>query len=273
MFQRSTRQLRLTTAGQRYARTVRTTVQNLSACELELKQLNDSPSGLLRISSGVCYGHLYLRPVLPAFCRQYPGIRLDLELNDLHVDVIENDIDLAVRTGYVKDSRLVARRLSPMDFLTCVSPQYLAEHGTPRRGEDFRQHRWIGFRIKETQQLQPIFLPDDGGEYLPYDLERTHITDDGEAMVQMCADGLGFAQLPHFLAKTGLENGALVSLYPHLGLPQPDSGVFAIYPKREYLPARVKVFIEFLTAALAAMGEGPNGTWAANVDPIIDFPR
>ena len=166
----------------------------------------------------------------------------------------------------------MARRLSPMDFLTCVSPQYLAEHGTPRRREDFRQHRWIGFRIKETQQLQPIFLPDDGGEYLPYDLDRTHITDDGEAMAQMCADGLGFAQLPHFLAKAGLENGALVSLYPHLGLPEPDSGVFAIYPKREYLPARVKVFVEFLTAALAAMGEGPNGTWPANVDPDSRVP-
>lgn len=273
LFQRSTRQLRITTAGKRYARTVRKMIQDLSSCEDELKHLNDSPSGTLRINSAVCYGHLYLRPLLRAFCQRYPAIKLELEINDIHVDIIENDIDIALRTGYVKDSRLVARRLSPMDFFTCVSPQYLEAYGTPRCPEDFQQHQWIGFRIKETQQLQPIFLPDDNGEYFPYELERSHITDDGEAMAYMCADGLGFAQLPHFLAKKGLNSGALVSLYPYFRPLQSDSGVFAIYPKRDYLPANVRVFIEFLTTSLAAMGESSNHTWAEDWAPIINFSR
>jgi DNA-binding transcriptional LysR family regulator len=273
LFQRSTRQLRITAAGKRYARSVRIAMQDLSACEAELKHLNDSPRGTLRISSGVCYGHLYLRPLLPEFCKLYPDIKLELELTDLHVDLIESDMDVALRTGFVKDSRLVARRLSPMDFLTCVSPRYLDLYGTPDCREDFRQHPWIGFRIKETQQLQPILLPDEKGEYHPFDLDRTHITDDGESMAYMCADGLGFAQLPHFLAKNGLQTGALVSLYPVLALSQPDSGVFAIYPKREFLPAKVRVFIDFLVASLAAAGENPNHTWAGDCEPIINFPR
>ncbi len=273
LFQRSTRQLRITTAGKHYARSVRKMIQDLSSCEKELKQLNDSPSGTLRISSAVCYGHLYLRPLLRVFCERYPAIKLELEINDLHVDIIENDIDIALRTGYVKDSRLVARRLSPMDFLVCVSPQYLEAHGRPRCSEDFQQHQWIGFRFKETQQLQPIFLPDDKGEYLPYELERSHITDDGEAMAYMCADGLGFAQLPHFLAKKGLNSGALVSLYPYFRPSQSDNGVFAIYPKRDYLPAKVRVFIQFLTTSLAAMGESSNRTWAENWVSVINFSR
>ena len=271
LFQRSTRQLRITPAGKRYARTARNVLQDLSTCEVELKQLNDSPSGTLRINSGVCYGHLYLRHLLPAFCQRYPAIKLELELNDLHVDVIENGIDIALRTGYVKDSRLVARRLSPMDFLTCVAPQYLEAHGTPRCPEDFRQHQWIGFRIKETHDLQPIFLPDAHGDYLPVELERSHITDDGETMAHMCADGLGFAQLPHFLAKKGLTSGALISLYPCLQLQEPESGVFAIYPKRAYLPAKVRVFIEFLAASLAAMGESANHTWARDWVSLVNF--
>lgn len=271
LFQRSTRQLHITKAGERYAHTVRKMIQDLSSCEEELRNLNDSPGGTLCINSAVCYGHLYLRPLLQAFCQQHPAIKLELEINDLHVDIIENDIDVALRTGYVKDSRLVARRLSPMDFLICVSPQYLEAHGTPRCSEDFQQQQWIGFRIKETQQLQPIFLPDDKGEYLPYELERSHITDDGEAMAYMCADGLGFAQLPHFLAKKGLNSGALVSLYPYFRPPQHDIGVFAIYPKRDYLPAKVRVFIEFLTTSLAAMGESSYRTWAEDWAPIINF--
>ncbi|MEM9635258.1 MAG: LysR family transcriptional regulator [Pseudomonadota bacterium] len=273
LFQRSTRRLSITRAGETYAQTVRRTVQDLSSCEDELKRLNDSPSGTLRINSAVCYGHLYLRPLLREFCQRYPDIRLELEINDLHLDIIENDIDVALRTGYVKDSRLVARRLSPMDFLICASPRYLEINGTPSCSEDFQHHQWIGFRIKETQQLQPIFLPDDRGEYLPCELERSHITDDGEAMAYMCADGLGFAQLPHFLAQQGLNSGALVSLYPHFRPTQPDSGVFAIYPKREYLPAKVRVFIDFLTKSLSAMGESSSRTWAENWVPIIGFSR
>lgn len=271
LFQRSTRQLSITEAGQRYADTVRKMMLDLTSCEHELKHLNDSPGGTLRISSAVCYGHLCLRPLLYAFCQRYPAIKLELEVNDLHVDIIDNDIDIALRTGYVRDSRLVARRLSPMDFLTCVSPHYLAAHGTPAYAGDFQRHSWIGFRIKQTQQLQPIFLPDNQGEYQPFELTPRHITDDGEAMAHMCADGLGFAQLPHFLAKPGLQSGALVSLYPYYRPPEPDTGVFAIYPKRDYLPARVRVFIDFMIAALEAQGENANQTWAESLTPIVNF--
>lgn len=262
LFQRSTRQLRITPAGKRYAETVRRMSRELSDCEAELKQHNDTPSGTLRISSAVCYGHLYLRPLLKAFCQRYPDIRLELQINDLHVDIIDNDIDVALRTGYVKDSRLIARRLSPMDFMICASPDYLAARGTPRCAADFQQHSWIGFRIKETGLQQPVFLPDEQGCYQLHELTPSHLTDDGEAMANLCADGFGFAQLPHFLAKQGLERGELISLYPCFRPPQPDNGVFAIYAKRDYLPARVRVFIDFISAELAAMGEGANHTWA-----------
>ena len=266
LFQRSTRQLKITEAGKHYARTVRKMVADLSSCEDELKQLNDTPSGTLKINSAVCYGHLYLRPLLKEFCRRYPEIKLELEISDLHVDIIENETDIALRTGYVKDSRLIARCLSPMDFLVCASPVYIEQHGLPKSAADFHQHQWIGFRIKETQQLQPIFLPDEAGEYIPIELQRNHVTDDGESMAYMCLDGLGFAQMPHFLAKAGLESGELISLFPPFRPPEPESGVFAIYPKREYLPAKVKVFLEFMTEALESMGEGSNYTWAEDFE-------
>lgn len=271
LFQRSTRQLRITLAGKTYARTVRKMLQDLSACEQEIQQFNDVPKGILRINSAVCYGHLYLRPLLKTFSEQYPDIGIELEVNDLHVDVIDQDIDLAIRTGFIKDSRLVARCLSPMDFIVCASPDYLNQNGTPKHAQEFIGHQWIGFRMKETQQLQPIFLPDATGKYQPFELKPTHITDDGEAMAYMCMDGMGFAQLPHFLAKTGLESGALVSLFPYFRPPQPDSGVFAIYPKREYLPAKVRVFLEFLTTALAQKGEETHTTWAEQWPARIHF--
>lgn len=269
LFQRSTRQLRITQAGQRYADTVRKAMQDLTECEDELKQINDIPSGTLKINAAVCYGHLYLRPVLKAFCQQYPDISIELDINDMHVDIIEHNIDVAIRTGYVKDSRLVARTLSPMDFLVCASPQYLEKYGTPSHAEEFDHHQWIGFRIKESQQLQPIFLPDVAGQYQAYELQRTHLTDDGESMANMCSDGFGFAQLPHFLAKKGLESGELVSLFPYFRPPQHDSGVFAIYAKREYLPTKVRVFIEFLIAWLEQHQETTHHTWAEKLPRYV----
>ena len=271
LFQRSTRQLKITPAGQQYAHTARRVIQELTNCESELKQYNDSPSGTLRINSAVCYGHLYLRQWLGEFSRLYPEINLELEINDLHMDIIEHNIDVALRTGYVKDSRLIARRLSPMDFFTCASPDYLKKQGLPNCAEDFRQHQWIGFRMKETQGLQPIFLPDELGNYRPFELDRTHVTDDGEAMANLCIDGLGFAQLPHFLAREGLNSGKLVALYAPYRPPEPESGVFVIYPKRDYLPAKVKVFVDFMTKALAAMGEDTHRTWAEDWEALIQF--
>ncbi|MCF6437613.1 LysR family transcriptional regulator [Pseudoalteromonas sp. MMG022] len=271
LFQRSTRQLRITDSGLHYANTVRKLVQELSDVEKELRHSNDAPSGTLRISSAACYGHLYLSQILPAFCKRYPDIKLELEINDLHVDIIDNNIDIAIRTGFVKDSRLIARKLSPMDFLTCSSPLYLKEHGTPRTYQDFEHHRWIGFRIKETHQLQPIYLPNEHGEFELCELNRTHITDDGESMANMCVSAMGIAQLPHFLAKQHLENGALLSLYPHIRPPQIDSGVFAIYPKREYLPAKVRVFLDFLITTLEQQGESTQQTWAQHYENIVKF--
>ncbi|GHF94114.1 LysR family transcriptional regulator [Thalassotalea marina] len=273
LFQRSTRQLRITQAGQRYAETVRKAMLDINHCEGELKQLNDFPSGQLKISAAVCYGHLYLRPMLKAFCQQYPDIQISLDINDLHVDIIEQEIDVALRTGYVKDSRLVARRLSPMDFMICASPSYLQQHGTPSCAAEFEHHQWIGFRIKETQQLQPVFLPDANGDYQYVELKRDHVTDDGESMANMCIDGFGFAQLPHFLAKNGLESGELVSLFPSFRPPEHENGVFAIYPKREYLPSKVRVFIDFLTNWLAQQKETTHHTWAENYQSLVSFPK
>ncbi|MBT0588040.1 LysR family transcriptional regulator [Alteromonas oceanisediminis] len=265
LFQRSTRALKVTPSGLKYEQTARRLLNDLSACEEELKQLNDSPTGTLRISSAVCYGHLYLRPILRTFCQHYPDIKLDIEINDLYTDIIESHIDVSIRTGFVSDSRLVARCLTPMDFLICASPDYLAKHGTPQSPKDFEQHNWISFRIKQSQKRQPIFLPNSTGGYIPYNLISTHMTDDGETMAHLCEDGFGFAQLPHFLAKEGLAKGTLVSPYPSFRAPQPEGGVFAIYPKREFLPQKVKLLVDFIIEYLAKQQESTHATWAESL--------
>nr|WP_277922042.1 LysR family transcriptional regulator [Vibrio parahaemolyticus] len=126
LFQRSTRQIRLTDAGRRYANTARFVLDELAACEDSLKSHNDALSGLLKINVPVSCGRLYIRPLLKEFCRRYPSITIDIHYDDAYVDIIEQGIDVSIRSGVVQDSQLIVRQLSPIDFIICGSQDYLA---------------------------------------------------------------------------------------------------------------------------------------------------
>lgn len=267
LLQRNTRHLKLSEAGAKYVATARAIVEQLEECEKNLQHSNDQPRGVLRIDAPVSYGRLYIRPLLKKFQQQFPEISIDLSYSDKYVDLIEQRIDLCVRSGTVKDSGLIVRQLSPIDFLICASPDYLKNHGCPRTVSEFSNHRWIRFRFQQTGQLMPITLSENG-EYSECDPDQSYIVDDGEALAELCADGLGLTQLPHFIARNWLLNKTVVPIFPAYTLP--GSGVYVMYPKRDYLPVRVKVFIDFLCAQMEALGETPTRTWASEF-PIFNL--
>ena len=262
LFFRNTRNLRLTQCGASYAATVRNLVNELNACENELLQSNDLPQGVLKISVPVSYGRLYVRPWLKIFHQRYPDITLDISYSDHYVDIIEQGIDVCLRSGTVQDSRLVSRRLSPMDFIICASPGYLAAHDLPSCPDQFVNHRWIRFRFGQTGKLMPIkCLVND--TIVDYDPDKSFVVDDGEALAELCADGIGLTQMPHFVARNWLKSKSIVPLYTPLQIS--GFAVYALYPKRDYLPIRVRVFIDFLVEQLALNGEQPDRTWASEL--------
>ena len=262
LFYRNTRNLTLTQSGESYAATVRNVTSELSACETELLQNNDEPKGLLKINVPVSYGRLYISPWLKSFHQLYPEIILDVSYSDHYVDMIEQGVDVCIRSGTVQDSRLVARRLSPIDFLICASPDYISMHGRPNTPEQFSDHRWIRFRFGQTGKLMPIRYVHNN-KVAEYEPDKSVMVDDGEALAELCADGLGLTQIPHFIARNWLKSNAIVPLFPSL---QPEGfGVYVLYPKRDYLPLRVRVFIDFLVEQLALIGEKSDQTWASKI--------
>ena len=128
LFYRNTRHLTLTQGGQVYADTVRKITDELSACEHRLKEVNDEPQGHLKISLPMSYGRLYVRPWMKQFNDLYPDITFELSYSDHYTDLIEQGIDVCIRSGTVQDNRLTARKLSPIDFVTCASPDYINKH-------------------------------------------------------------------------------------------------------------------------------------------------
>ncbi len=257
---RSTRQLTITPAGQQYATTARRILEDLTACEERLKNQNEDPSGTLKLSVPVSYGRLYIRPMLREFCQRYPNISIDIRFDDAYVDIIEQGVDIAIRSGSVQDSQLIVRQLSPIDFIVCGSKSYLEKYGTPTGPDDFEQHSWIRFRFKQTGKLLPVMMPGRDPEFDP---GRQFIVNDGEAMAEMCVQGLGLAQVPHFIARNWLASGELLPIFKSMR--QAGAGVYLLYAKRDYLPLRVKLFNEFISATLEAQGETPRSTWAETI--------
>jgi len=265
LFTRTTRALNLTSAGRDYLRTVKTLLQELDATETNLRDVSDSISGSLKINVPVSYGRLYIRPLIAGFCRLYPNIDIDLIYDDAYVDIIEKGIDVTFRSGTLVDNRLIARKLSPMDFLICAPKGYFSEGYAIDSPQDLLQHPWVNFRFKQTGKIMPIMLPaDNAGDYQEYFSNTACMVDDGEALAELCADGVGLAQMPHFIARNWIRNNTIEAVLPPYS--PANFGVFALYTKMDKTPPKVKAFIDYVQQWLASIGEHSQGTWARELN-------
>jgi len=256
LFYRSTRQVRLTAPGSDYLSTARKTLRSLEETEQQLRNDNNEYRGELRINLPISYGRLYVLPLIGKFNQCYPQINLQLSFNDRYVDMIEKGIDLTIRTGVLDDTNLIARKISPIDFLVCASKQYLQAH--PVSANNLADHPWIRFKYQQSGKLFPIILQGSPTS-AALELCQQFITDDGESLAALCAQGLGLTQIPHFIARDWLREEQLKIVIPPYR--SANQGVFAIYPEREFLPAKVQAFVSFLIKEMEDDGESAYQTW------------
>jgi DNA-binding transcriptional LysR family regulator len=235
-------------------------------CENELRKDKESPQGLLRINMPIAYGRLYINKALSLFTEKYPDIGIEATYADHHLNIIENGFDITIRTGKLENSGLIAKTLSPLDFLVCGSPDFFMAHGIPTTQSALTQLPWIFFRFSESGRLMPIKL----NETYEFKKNRPSVitVNDAESMVDFCLNGKGLIQTPHFLVNEHLRSGRLQLLLPPLR--KPDFGVYAIFKKEDKDNIKIRVFINFLKDFLEANGERPDATWANKIAPLID---
>lgn len=258
LFFRSTRHIALTESGRCYRETARRILAELDQAERELRQDNDQPSGRLSVNLPISYGRQVVMPLLEGFRKKYPQIELEIAFEDAHVDLIESGTDLCIRSGTLRDSNLVARQLSPIDILTCASPAYIQQFGLPDGYRDFSRHSWIRFRYRQTGRLMPINVPQDNG-LLQMDPGADFVVNDGEALAELCAQGLGLTQLPHFIARNWVMRGDIVPIMPNFR--EKEVAVWMIYAKRSFLPARIRVLADYLQSEIEKIGDTTYSTW------------
>lgn len=249
LLMRTTRQVRLTDAGQRYYDQCRQALGQLVEAEREVTGQQHAPSGLIRFSLPTSYGHYRVLPLLPAFSRTYPAIELDLQLTNRNVDFTAEGFDLAVRARTLPDSGLVARKLEDAALVIVASPGYLRGRRKPRAVDDLFQHECLPFVQPNTGQVVPWLVRQEGRIVELAVNGRLRCTDDILGPVTLARAGAGVLQSYRFLVEEDLREGRLVELLPDwAGASRPFS---LLYPADSHKPLRVRVLIDYLVANLS----------------------
>jgi DNA-binding transcriptional LysR family regulator len=244
LLNRTTRKLRLTEVGQAYYERCRQIMLDFAEAEQAVMQLQQAPSGLLRITAPIEFGQLFLGRVLGEFMRQYPQISAEVELTSRDVDPLEEGVDIAIQVGQPRDSTLIARKLFESRRRLCASPAYLAQHGTPRTVQELVGHRALHLPV-DSPRHWPLL-----GENIACQrvLACNNITLAREAALA----GAGIAALPVMISEAAVQDGELIELLPEARLPTGE--LYAVYPSRRFQAMKVKAFLDFLIASLPQAG-------------------
>ncbi len=248
LIERSTRRLRLTDAGLLLLRHARRILDEVGEAETAIGGLTGVPSGTLRVSVPFTLAAGPLAAMLPPFLTRYPEVRVALTVDNRPIDLLTEDIDVAIRIGPLNDSALIARRLATFALRTYASPAYLEKNGTPETIDDLAHHTLIAssdrrytWRFRETSGAVHEFEVGPG----------TVVPDPAVAKIMVIA-GAGIARLPDFHATDALADGTLVRVLPRW---EGDSvEAHALYPSHRSLSAKVRVFIDALATHLGNRG-------------------
>lgn len=252
LFQRSTRRVQLTAEGALFFERCRRILDELQDAQAMLSDTMQAPRGRLKVSLPAV-GYRFLLPQLAEFRQLYPEVELDLDFSDNLVDVVEDGVDVAIRSGSLPDSRLVARRLGPFRFVLCASPAYLERHGVPMTAAALEQHDCIHYRYVTTGKLMPWSLATEPAG-TPLRLRSTLICNNMEAVHQAAIAGHGVAYMPDFLVRGAIHEGRLAIVLDDYVV---DQGQFwAVWSSSRHLTPKIRVFVDFIASRLFPAQDG-----------------
>lgn len=246
LFYRNTRQIRITEFGGQLALRAREAI--ISVDELFLtagKQHEHDIGGVVRITAPVVIGRHFLLPILSRISREYPQITIDLRLSDTHSDVVEQQIDIGVRVGFLRDSSFVARSLAKVSFWVVGTPELIARVGKPHSLQDLHEMPTIALVDKSSGKNWPWFFA-DGQQLAPRN--PSFITDDSAVEMQLALDGLGFAHLGSTFITPYLRSGKLVTVLDEFVAP--SWNVYVYRPRRGPVPERIRIVYDEIARTL-----------------------
>lgn len=251
LFQRTTRSLRLTEAGDLYLSRAAPLLEELARVTAEATQLNARPSGTLRLSASVSFGQACILPHLGSFRERYPEVAVEGLFSDATVDLVAERVDLAVRLGPSVEGDLVVAKLIDTRYRVVASPAYLARTAPLTTPADLAAHQALLFPIKPYRTRWLFRAPD--GTLTEQPIAGQIVLTPAMALRDACLAGLGPALLPDWLVQAEIAAGRLVHCLPEWEVTATtfDTAAWFVYPSRAFLPLKVRVMIDHLRRAMA----------------------
>lgn len=240
LLNRTTRRLALTDEGDAFYRASKGILDEVEQAEQSVRNRHSTPAGTLRISVPADFARLQLAKPLVDFARKFPKISLQIDASEHLVDVVGEGFDVAVRIATLHDTSLVARRLGICRHALCATPRYLAKNGEPKKLSDLESHQWIAYEYDTWRGRS--FASEPGSKAL--NLRGRVQTNNGDIMRRLVLADLGIASLPTFLVGNDLRAGRLKRLLP--GRFDRETQIQAVYPHRNLVATKVRVFVEHL---------------------------
>jgi DNA-binding transcriptional LysR family regulator len=251
LLHRTTRSLHLTVEGARYYDACSRVLAEIEDANAEVSRGRVEPQGALKVALPASFGHQHVAPLIVEFAERYPKVELALSLSDRRVSVVDEGFDVAITIAHLEDSSLAARKLAPNRRVVCASPEYLRKHGTPRAPEDLVAHNCLTTSdFTMTWEYQ-----DPRGRPGTVRVRGRYACDNWEVLREWALAGLGVALKSTWDVYRQLQDGSLVALFPGYRF-HSDVAIYAVYPHRRLLPAKTRVFIDFL-----AQRFGPEPYW------------
>jgi DNA-binding transcriptional LysR family regulator len=250
LFQRTTRSMTLTEAGDIYLARVEPLIDELARAREAASQVAGVPRGLLRLTASVTFGQRRIVPLLPEFRALYPELALECTFTDANVDLVADRIDLAVRLAPVIEGDVIAAKLMDTRYRVVASPGYLAAQLPLAKPSDLSAHRVLLFNLRAYRTRWLFRHPDGREESVPIAGDLT-LSPAGSLLTAALA-GMGPALLPDWLVDEAIATGELIDVFPHHAATATtfDTGAWLVYPSRTYLPNKVRIMVDFLRARL-----------------------
>lgn len=249
LFQRSTRRLHLTEAGERLLAGIGANLEALQTTLADIAAGRDEPAGVLKVSVSPVFGLDYLMPLLPGFLARYPGVKPEWHFENRQVDLVGEAYDAAIGGGFGLNPGVVARALAPAHLVAVASPAWLGARPRPRHPRELAGQEAIGMRFLQSGRQRPWAMKNGDGDEAPLEMRTVAVLSDPQAVRAAALMGVGVAVLAMPDVLSALERGELVRLLPAW---YADAGAISLYyPSRTLLPAKTRAFVDFVVEAFA----------------------
>ena len=242
LLSRTTRRLSLTEEGRAYYQRCLPILSAIDEAERAVTELHAEPRGLLKINSSTAFGHLHVAPLLPKFLDRHPDLRIQLTLTDSVVNLVEEEIDVAIRIARMPDSTLIARKLAAARRVVAASPEYLARYGTPKTPEDLKDLNCLTLSF-ETQLNQWEFKGEDGPQR--YRSSGNFETNNAVSLQQAAVAGMGLIRAADFVIAPDICAGRLVPVLTDFEI-EGGTNIYAVYSHARHLSPKVRAFVDLL---------------------------